>query len=92
MGTQLSRVVREYVLWVKELDYSIKGRVCEIVDDPKDVHYEWEVSHHYKPSANAMGAYYPSATRGRSLEEVEALMLTYLRNFSSIGVVKNERY
>ena len=92
MKKQLSRVVREYVLWVGELEYSIKGRVCEIIEDPQDVHYEWEVSHHYKPSASAMAPYHPSATRGTSVDEVEALMLIYLKGFSGIGVVKNERY
>lgn len=92
MGKQLSRIVREYVLWFDGVEYSVKGRVCEVIDDPQDVHYEWEVSHHYKPSANAMGAYFPSATRGGSIEEVEALMLAYLNGFTGIGVVKNDRY
>ena len=92
METELSRVVREYVLWVDGLEYSVKGRVCEIVDADPAIRYKWAVSHHYRPSSSASAAYYPSATHGRSVEEVEALMIGYLKNFTGIGVVKNGQF
>lgn len=67
MKTQLSRVVREYVLWVGELEHSIKGRVSEVIDDPQDVHYEWEVIHRYKPSASAVAPSIPSVGHPRGI-------------------------
>jgi hypothetical protein len=91
MNKQLSRVIREYVLWT-DAGYSVKGRVSEILDSSGGSTYQWEVSHHYKPSATAMGVYYPSVTRGKTLEEVEALMLTYLNGFTGIDVEVSKSY
>jgi hypothetical protein len=54
--------------------------------------YEWEVSHYYKPSASAVGVCRPSARSGQTAQEVEGLMLAYLRNFTGIDVEKNENY
>jgi len=47
MANQLSRIVREYVLSIDRLDFTVKGRICEVLDDKGDVRfYEWDVSHH----------------------------------------------
>lgn len=92
METQLSKIAREYVLWTS-LDYSVKGRVIEVLNvDGRGTHFEWEVSHYYKPSAGAAAPYYPSARTGRTVEEAEALLLSYIRGFTGIGVEKNTKY
>jgi hypothetical protein len=90
---QVARIVEEYVLWTKEVEYSVKGRVIEHVGGPNsDRSYEWEISHHYRPSLSAAAVYYPSARTGTSAAEVRALMLTYLKGFQNIDVEPNLRY
>jgi hypothetical protein len=88
---QLSLVVREYVLWPESVEHMVKGRIVEHLDADPAQRYGWDVSHHYKPSEGA-GVYYPSSQSGKSIEEVELLMLAYLKSFSGLGVISNGRY
>ena len=97
MATRVSRVIQEYVLWTDAVQYSIRGRIVEILDaDPLDAdpkgRYGWEVSHHFMPSKSAAGVYRPSAVTGATIEEVTAQLMAYLRGFQNVNVEPNSRY
>jgi hypothetical protein len=90
---QVSKILEEYVLWADDVEHSIKGRVVEHIDEKNaNQRYGWEISHHYRPSQAAATVYYPSRVTGASIDEVRALMLTYLRGFQNIDVTPNPHY
>jgi hypothetical protein len=91
MHKELYQVLKEYVLWT-DLDYSVKGRVVEWQREDPNLRYGWEVSHHYKPSKGAAGVYRPSRTVGPRADEMEHLMLAYMRGFTGIDVIPNPHY
>lgn len=54
--------------------------------------YIWWISHHYRPSAQAAGIYYPSGISSNSAEDVENSLLVYAMSFTSeFGVEPNQR-
>lgn len=86
---RVSRIIEEYVLWTDAVEYSIKGRIVEHVDEANaNQRYGWEVSHHY----GSTQTYYPSSVDGASIEEVRGLMLGYLRNFQNTSVEPDPHY
>jgi hypothetical protein len=48
--------------------------------------YRWEISHAYKPTADAMGIYRPSKRHGITVEEARELLFAYAENFQTYQV------
>ena len=85
-------VVKEYVLIVEGLDFSVKGRISRLIKDSGVDEYYWDISHHYRPSEKAAGVYSPSKKTTHSFNEAEFLLSGYMKGFTTIGVTPNELY
>jgi hypothetical protein len=87
----LNEIVKEIKISFEENDLKVRAR---ILFDPElsSFPYSWEISHHYKPSETAGGAYYPSSTNGATAEEAEAKLMMYLAGFTDIGLEENELF
>ena len=92
MPTYLYEVVKEYVLIVEGLDHSVKGRIERVVKDSGTEEYYWAISHYYRGSESAGTPYSPSRRTTNSFDESRALLLMYMRGFTTIGVTPNERF
>jgi hypothetical protein len=92
MSNRISEVVKEYVLDVDELNFSVKGRVTKTIRADGLDEFYWNISHHYRPSETAGGVYYPSRIRTDTLEEAERLLLLYMSGFTTIDVTPNMDY
>lgn len=87
MANIIYEVVKEYVIHVEGLDFPVKGRVLKRHEPSKDdFTYMWEISHYCKPEETAIGVYIPSLNIANSFEEVEHMLLRYMRKFTNIGV------
>lgn len=75
MSKYISEVVKEYILEHDALDFSIKGRITKTLRADGVNEYFWSISHHYRPTHNAAGVYYPSRVQTETLEEAEQLLL-----------------
>lgn len=80
---------------VKQFRFYVDGLGDEVIGEiRKDVAggqypYQWWISHHYRPTADAIGIYYPSRITAESEEEAEAHLIAYARNFrADFGVEK----
>ena len=92
MKTSVEKVVSQFIAQVDGLEFAIKGRITELVDTETNSKFQWSISHHYRPSESAAGVYYPSALSAKTVEEAEFLLLSYMKNFTSIGVVPNQYF
>ena len=92
MPTYIAQVIKEFVVLPDAVDFAVRCRVVEFLDAEPHLRYGWDISHYYKGTENAVGAYRPSRTRGASIDEVEKMMLTYANNFTAIGVEPNPFY
>lgn len=54
--------------------------------------YLWEISHYCMPHEGAVDAYRPSGIVGSTVAETEHMLLRYMRQFTNIGVVPNDRF
>lgn len=85
-------VVKEYVFSLEQdgKPLVVRGRVARNLEDGN---FYWDISHHYRPAADALGIYYPSAVTFDAPEGAEAALLQYGRNFvAEHGVAPNEFY
>lgn len=92
MSVSAYEVVKEYLFSLEQngKPLVVRGRVARNIEDGN--HY-WDISHHYRPSADALGIYYPSAVTFDNPQEAEAALLRYGRNFvAEHGVAANEFY
>ncbi|WP_237858056.1 hypothetical protein [Pseudomonas sp. PGPR81] len=87
MAVMTYKVIEELVFWVEGLDHPVKGRIV-FTEDATDAcgGYFWEISHTYKPTADAAGPYRPSRRNARTLEEARDLLLGYAENFQTFSV------
>jgi hypothetical protein len=92
MSIEKLRIVTEYVFRVEGLNHVVKGRVEERLGGDPAARYSWSISHHYRPSENAWGVYYPSKRSGPSIEVVESLLMAYADSFTTIDVTPTEYY
>ncbi len=91
MTVTSSEIIKQFVYQVDGLDYNVYGRIVKIIEEG-EVFYRWEISHNYKPAQNA-GIYYPSATGGTSVSEMEELLNTYAESFTAeFEVRENSHY
>ena len=77
----IGEVVKQFEFLVSELPYAIKGKIVKNVSPDGETSYTWSISHHYKPSANAGGVYFPSHVTSRSMEEAEMDFRAYAEHF-----------
>ena len=91
MNISMDKVVSEFIARVDGLEFSIKGRITELLDVETDKKYYWSVSHYYSPSENAR-SYSPSVRSTQTLKEAEFLLFAYLRSFTTIEVTTNEYF
>jgi len=91
MKVTTEKVVSEFIAQVDGLEFVVKGRITELMDTETDRKFYWSISHHYRPSETA-GVYYPSTVSAKTIEEAEFLLLAYMKNFTSIGVVPNQYF
>lgn len=92
MAVETYKILEEYVFDVEGLGYPVKGRVSYIEGMPESLGgFFWEISHCYKPTADALGVYRPSRRNGQTLEEARDLLFAYAQNFQTFEV-SVERY
>lgn len=91
MITQTEKLLEEYVFWIANVEFTIKGRVCEIISPENKRCYTWAVSHHYSPSKSA-DIYYPSIIAAGSLEETKQHLFAYINGYSGINPSPNAYY
>lgn len=92
MSVSAYEVVKEYVFSLEQDDKPlvVRGRVARNLEDGN---YYWDISHHYRPAADALGIYYPSAVTFDNAEEAASALLRYGRKFvSEHGVLANKYY
>ena len=92
MGVKTYEIVKEYLFWVDELDYTVKGRISRNLDPNVGEPFRWEISHNYKSSKTAAGVYYPSVVSAGTLEDAEMHLFAYANAFRNIGVKANEYF
>jgi hypothetical protein len=92
MHTKISRIAREYVLFHEGLGFTVKGRIVECINTESQLRYQWDISHHYRPSEAAATVYYPSSRSAATVEEAESLLLMYMRRFTNLNVTPNDYY
>jgi hypothetical protein len=88
----VNEVVKTFSFFVFNLQHSVQGRVYKRQIDCGGFEYSWDISHHYCPSQNAKGAYYPSATSAETAVEAEHLLLSYAQGFTDIDVTPNNLF
>jgi hypothetical protein len=95
----IGEVVKEFVLSVPELNHSVKGRITKTrypehtyYDPEGKLKFEWQISHHCKPSEKAATAHFPDSTSGETLEETEQSLMAYMQVFTTFGVIPNKYY
>lgn len=88
----MRRIVREYIHDVSGLDFTVKGRITHDPSHDENMPYMWEISHHYRPSENAMGVYYPSKLSAQTEEDAYYLLKMYMDSFTTIDVKPNTHY
>ena len=92
MITQTEQIIEEYVFWPTDTECTIKGRVSKIIT-PEDRHgYTWAISHHYRPTKEAAGVYYPSVITAEPLEEAKHHLFDYANGCSGIDLTPNTYY
>lgn len=93
MTTTAYEIVKEYLFSHEAKDgatLTVRGRVSQNLDDG---YFYWDISHHYRPSADAHGIYYPSAVTFDNFEDAASALLRYGRKFvSEHGVAVNKDY
>lgn len=87
----IGEIVKEFVLRVDGLEFSVKGRIVKTVNPKGEDEFEWHISHHCKPSQGA-GVYFPSVTSGNKQEDVEQFLIGYMQVFTTLGVTPNKYY
>lgn len=86
----INEVVKQFRFYVNGLDTEVRGEIRKQVAPTAPYPYQWWISHHYRPSATAVGIYYPSRTTADSAEEAEAMLMAYASNFTAeFGVAEN---
>jgi hypothetical protein len=87
MAVRAYKVVQEYFFEVDGLDFDVKGRISFTDGMPEEVGgYYWEISHTYKPTADAIGPYRPSRRNAKTAEEARELLFAYAENFQTFSV------
>lgn len=89
MAVDAHEIIKEYVFFPEVLPHAVKGRISRSLNGET---FMWEISHHYKPTEGAAGAYYPSVISLSSFEEAQRKLFHYAECFTSIGVVRDEHY
>jgi hypothetical protein len=92
MHYQIAEIVKQYVMHVREVEPTIKARISKLKGPDGQDQYQWEISHNYRPSKKAGGVYYPSTRTGRTLQEVEGLLMAYMASFTPIDVTPTKNY
>lgn len=85
MYKSVDKVVAEYVFTVLNLEFPIKGRICERMGTTQSMRFNWTVSHYYKFAKEAPGGSPPAKTECGSKEEAERLLFSYVRDFTAFA-------
>ena len=91
MITQTEKIIEEYVFWIPKHEFTIKGRVSEIISPESKHCYTWTVSHYYRPSESTP-AYIPSIITANSLDEAKQHLFAYINGYSGIAPSPNAYY
>ena len=91
MGVKTYEIVKEYLFWVDELEYTVKCRISRNLDPNAGEPFRWEISHNCK-SLKTAGVYYPSVVSAGTLEDAEMHLFAYANAFTNIGVKANEYF
>lgn len=88
--TQTEKIIEEYVFMAENTEFSIKGRICEIIT-PSTVSpcYTWSVSHFYRPTESAK-TYHPSIITADSIEMARRLLFAYINGYSGLHLTPNK--
>jgi len=75
MNKSIEKIVREYVLTIEGLSFTIKARISERIDttDPSQ-RFSWAISHYFRPSEHAGGHYSTSTRSAGNVEDAEAAL------------------
>ena len=92
MYTHLFEVMKEYIMFVEGLDFSVKGRVTQSTNQEGEDEFHWEISHYYRTKESAAAVYIPSKKTTKSFELTKSILMAYMKGFTTIGVKPNERY
>ncbi len=88
MEIERSEIIKQFTYWIEGLDYPIHSRISKM-DDGR---FKWNISHHYSPE-KGRDIYYPSASVGHRLEEMEYVLDEYVKNFTAeFGVEETPDY
>jgi len=93
MNNEISEILKEFKINVKDVDYPIFGRVIKVISKDSDLLgvFQWEVSHYYRP-IDGGGVYKPSQVCAETKERAEELLLKYIENFTNLDIEKNTNY
>jgi hypothetical protein len=92
IDNQLYETVQEYSLYRSDLGYKIRAKIIKSVTPTGNLDFEWSISHYYKGSDSAIGAYIPSIQSANTFEETKNLLFSYINAFTSEGVIPNINY
>lgn len=92
MTIEKYEVIKVFKFTMVDLDFTVSGRIVKLLNDSYPMQYLWEISHFYKPFAEAATVYTPSNTFGSTAAEAEAKLMTYVDAFTNFDVTKNTLY
>jgi len=84
-------IVKEFEESITGEPHKIKARILQLKSRSSNKTYFGKVSHHCKPSEQALGVMTPQG-HGNSIAIVERELKNYIHTFTSIGVEENEYF
>lgn len=92
MENQINEIVKEFEIYVEDLNFPIRARIVKILsDNNEDIRYDASLSHYCKQDEIAIDTYYPSFIR-KDLLSTETLLMNYLKRFRNLAVKENKNY
>lgn len=88
----IGEVVKEFVLRVDGLKFSVKRRIAKSTNPEGQDEFEWDISHYCKGSKGAGTAYIPGSRREKTLEYAECSLMAYMKGFTAWGAEPNDYY
>ena len=84
------KIIAEYIFDIEDVPQTVKSRISHA--ENSEFPYMWEISHHYRPTKDSGGVYYPSQILAETQERAESLIEHYVSGFVNIDVTKNKDY
>ena len=91
MKINIEKVVREFIIRIDGLNFSVKARVSETLTRVDAGKFYWSISHYYSPKENGH-TQFPGVHTTLTVEDAETILMTYLKGFTTYGIQCNQDY